>query len=194
MAKKNCQVASKPFTAEKEITTSDEELLEVTKMIEAEQEAKEKAMKENEALTKERAAMVAENTMTARPTPRNTGARPKLPNPVPSNQAMATKPTLLAVGNDSSDEELLAAVINLEHLQLTKAKSETHEGGEQHGAHQQGGHQAVHLQEEQAEGAWQVLDQPPSPGMMKSHPGRNQRWKEELPGQETQGQPTQPAS
>ena len=83
-------------------------------------------------MSRERAAMVEDNTMTAGPTPRKTGARPKLPTPMPSSQAMANKPAPFIVGNDSSDEEILQAVLDLEHLKLTEAKSDTQEGGAQH--------------------------------------------------------------
>ena len=164
MAKKKCQVAYKPPKVETEIKTSDEELLEVTKLIEEEEEAKKKAKDDEVAMVRDRATMVGEYTMAARPPPRHTGARPKMPTHAPSSQAMANKPTSFEVGNDSSDEEILKAALDLEHLKLRAATSETQEGGAQHGAHRHGDHHGAPLQEEGGEGDWQVLDRTPSPG------------------------------
>ena len=77
-----------------------------------------------------------------------------MPTHAPSSQAMANKPTSFEVGNDLSDEEILKAALDLEHLKLRAATSETQEGD----------HHGAQLQEEGGEGDWQVLDRTPSPG------------------------------
>ena len=87
------------------------------------------------------------------------------------------------VGNDSSDEDILNAVIELEHLKLREAVREPLAGGAQQVEHHQGDHHGAHHQEKGVKGDWQVLDPILSPRMLKSIPGRNQRWKEEDQGQ-----------
>ena len=51
------------------------------------------------------------------------------------------------VGNDSSDEDILNAVINLEHLKLREAAGEPLAGGAQQVEHHQGDHHGAHHQE-----------------------------------------------
>ena len=49
--------------------------------------------------------------------------------------------------------------------------------------------ESIFKKKEYIEGDWQVLDRKLSPRMLKSNPGRNQRWKEEDQGhQEARGQ------
>ena len=137
-----------------------------------------------------RAAMVAENTMDVKPPPpRKTGARPKLPTTAPSQKIMAAKPANQQVGNDSSDEDILKAVLELEHLRLREAGA----GGAVHGEHPQGDHHEANGQDEGVDGVLEVPDQTLSPRVLKSIPGRIQRCKEGEEGQEAHGQDHLPA-
>ena len=62
-----------------------------------------------------------------------------------------------------------------------------------HGEHRQGDHHEPHVQDEGVDGDWKVPDQTLSPRMLKSNPGRNQRWMEGEEGQEAHGQGHLPA-
>ena len=65
---------------------------------------------------------------------------------------MAAKPAHFEVGNDSSDEDILKAALELEHLKLREASRETLAGGAQQVEHRQGDHHGAHLQEEGVKG------------------------------------------
>ena len=126
MPKRKCQVAVVPTGTE--VTTSDEELLTMTKMIEEEELAKTKRkIQEDESakltgarpklptpVPSKRILAVKPAAMGVKsPPPRQTGARSKLPTTAPSQRIMAVKPSYQPVGNDSSDEDILRAVLDM---------------------------------------------------------------------------------
>ena len=102
---------------------------------------------------------------------------------------MAAKPANQQVGNDSSDEDIVKAVLELEHLRLREAGA----GGAVHGEHPQGDHHEANGQDEGVDGVLEVPYQTLSPRVLKSIPGRIQRCKEGEEGQEAHGQDHLPA-
>ena len=88
-----------------------------------------------------------------------------------------------------SDEDILKAVLELEHLRLREAGA----GGAVHGEHPQGDHHEANGQDEGVDGVLEVPYQTLSPRVLKSIPGRIQRCKEGEEGQEAHGQDHLPA-